>query len=255
MKYNSIFIVFLVFIALTSCATKKDIWYLQDVQDYDGTIVNYSTTTIQPNDILRITVGTLVEEAASAFNMSPQNQAGGANIELMQLQGYLVTTGNTIDFPQIGTISTFNKTVLQLQEDIKNLLEEKALLKDPTVSVRILNAKVTILGEVNAPGTYTFAEENITLLQALGTAGDLTINGRREDVKIIREMGENRQVTTVDLTTAKFFDSEFYQIKPNDVIVVNQNGPRVKSAGFITNIGGLISLASILFTTIVLLTR
>ena len=255
MKYNTILIVFLIFIALTSCATKKEIWYLQDVQEYNGTIVNYSTTTIQPNDILSITVGALVEEAASAFNMAGQNQGGGANLALLQLQGYLVTNRNTIDFPQVGTISTFNKTVLQLQEDIKTILEEKALLKNPTVNVRILNAKVTILGEVNSPGTYTFAEQDITLLQALGTAGDLTINGRREDVKIIREMGANRRVATVDLTSAKFFDSEFYQIKPNDVIVVNQNGPRVKSAGFITNVSGLISLASILFTTIVLLTR
>jgi polysaccharide export outer membrane protein len=256
MKYNSFLTLVLALFMLSSCATKKEIWYLQDAKAFDNTSVTYGTTNIQPNDILQITVGALVEEATLPFDKSSGNQSGGGGgLEMMQLEGYLVSVENTIEFPILGVISTKNKTVLQLQEAIKQSLERNDLLKNPNVNVRILNAKVTILGEVNSPGVYNFSEQNITFLQALGYAGDLSIQGKREDIKLIREVDGNRQIATVDITSAKFMDSEFYHIKPNDVIVVNPNGPKVKSAGFIGNFGTLLSVFTIIFTTVVLITR
>ncbi|TXD83385.1 polysaccharide export protein [Subsaximicrobium wynnwilliamsii] len=255
MKFNVLVIMLLVGTLLSSCASKKEILYLQDASKFDNSELSYGTTKIQPNDILRITVGALIEETAIPFNRSAGGQGGGGGIELIQLEGYLVTNENSISFPQLGSISTKDKTVLELEEYIKQMLESKGLLKAPTVNVRLLNAKVTILGEINSPGVYTFTEQNITLLQAIGYAGDLTINGKREDIKIIRELDGNRQIGTVDLTSGDFLNSDFYHVKPNDVIVVNPNDPRVKSAGFIGNVGTLLSVVSILFTTIVLITR
>ena len=138
----------------------------------------------------------------------------------MQLEGYLVDSKNIINFPVLGPISTLNLTIQDLAEFIKKELIERGHLTDPNVIVRLLNAKVTILGEVNAPGTYNFTEQNITLMQALGYAGDLTINGKRDEYLITREVNGERQVTHIDLTSAEFMKSPYYFVKPNDVIIV-----------------------------------
>ncbi|MCK8480560.1 polysaccharide biosynthesis/export family protein [Psychroserpens algicola] len=251
MKY--ILGVCLVVMLVSSCASKKEILYIQDSENYTNTAINFSSPKIQANDILKITVGALVADTAIPYNKP--SVVGGASVEIMQLDGYLVSKDNTISFPELGEISTENKTVIELESHIRNLLEEGNHLKNPTVNVRLLNAKVTILGEVKQPGTYNFTEYSISLLQALGYAGDLTINGKRDDIKVIREVDGNRLISTVDITSGEFLNSEFYQIKPNDVIVVNPNNPKVKSAGFVGNTSTVISVVSILLTTIVLITR
>nr|WP_321226746.1 polysaccharide biosynthesis/export family protein [uncultured Psychroserpens sp.] len=242
----------LVILLFSSCASKKEVLYMQDLENFNNTSIVFSSPKIQANDILKITVGALVEETAIPYNKA---SSVGTTIELMKLNGYLVTEDNTINFPELGSISTKNKTVFELEQHIKSILEDGNHLKNPTVNVRLLNAKVTVLGEVNAPGVYDFTESSVTILQALGYAGDLTINGKREDIKIIREADGNRIISTIDLTSGAFLNSEFYQIKPNDVVYVGQNNPKVKSAGFVGNTGTLVSVISILLTTVVLITR
>jgi len=242
-----------IFVFAVSCASKKDILYMQDSNEYAQTTLQFSSPKIQPNDILKIDVGALVRESAIPYNKQSNNAAGA--LQLMQLEGYLVSEDNTINFPQLGLISTENKTVLEFQTYIKELLEDGGHLKNPTVNVRLLNAKVTILGEVNSPGTYNFTEYNITLLQALGYASDLTINGKREDIIVLRESEGNRLISHIDLTSTEFIGTDFYQIKPNDVIIVNPNNPKVKSAGFIGNTATFLSVFSILLTTVVLISR
>lgn len=243
----------LILLLMSSCASKKEILYMQDSDNYDNIPMAFSSPKIQINDILKIDIGALIEESAMPYNKS--SATVGASVELMQLEGYLVSKENTINFPEIGNISTKNKTVVELEQHIKELLEDGGHLKNPTVSVRLLNAKVTILGEVRQPGTYNFTEYSVSLFQALGYAGDLTINGKREDIKIIREVDGNRLISTIDLTSTEFLNSEFYQIKPNDVIYVKQNNPKIKSAGFVGNTATVISVVSILLTSIVLITR
>lgn len=250
-----VLIVIFLTIFLNSCANKKDIFYLQNADDYNNTAINFHTTTIQPNDILKITVSTIEPEVAIPYNRSTGVSGSGGNLEQSKLEGYIVTENNIINFPELGEISTKGKTIFQMQEYIKDLLEEGGHLKNPTINVRVLNAKVTILGEVKTPGTFSFTEQNITLLQALGYAGDLTINGKRDDILIMRETDSLRQITHVDLTSADLLMTEFYHIKPNDVIIINPNEPKVKSAGFVGNTGTLISVISILLSTIVLITR
>ena len=106
----------------------------------------------------------------------------------MKLDGYLVSQNSTINFPVLGELSVKEKTTQDLENDIKKLLVDGGYLINPNVTVRLLNAKVTILGEVKMPGTFSFTENNISLLQALGLAGDLTINGSREDVVVLRRI-------------------------------------------------------------------
>lgn len=228
---------------------------MQDAMTEASGEVKYNSATIQPNDILKITVETLVPEAALPYNKTSSQGMQPQNVQLLQLEGYLVSLDNTIKFPVLGEISTDNQTTKQLETTIKEKLVSGGHLLSPTVNVRLVNAKVTILGEVNQPGTYSFTEQNITLLQALGYAGDLTINGKRNDILITREVDGLRKVSHIDLTSASFMNSEFYFIKPNDVIVVNPNNPRVKNAGFVGDVGTILTIASLALSITILLSR
>lgn len=228
---------------------------MQDAEMVAEAEVQYTSAKIQPNDILKILVESTVPEAAIPYNRGGGNTMQPQNIQLLQLDGYLVSKAQTIMFPVLGEVSTRNKTTEQLQESIKNELEIGGHLVNPNVTVRLINAKVTILGEVNQPGTYNFTEQNITFLQALGYARDLTINGQRNDILLSREVDGIRKITHVDLTSATFMNSEYYFIKPNDVIIVNPNDPRVKNAGFIGNVGTVLTIASLALSVTILLTR
>lgn len=254
MRISNIFIVLLIFL-LNSCVSKKEILYMQDVDKYDQKSIVYSQLLIQPNDILKITVGALIPETALPYNRISPKVVQQNSIEMMKLEGYLVSKESTIVFPGLGEISVENMSTSKLEAYLKERLRNDELLLDATVTIRILNSKVTILGEVNKPGTYDFTEERITLLQALGYANDLTIRGKRDDVLIIREADGIRQVKHLDLTSANWFDSPFYFIKPNDVIVVNQNSPKVSSAGYIGDVGTVLALTSVILSAVILITR
>lgn len=245
----------LVFVVLSSCASKKEILYMQDAVQQDNSKVSYESANIQPNDILKITVESTIPEAAIPYNKARALGAQPQNLQVLQLDGYLVSVDNTIKFPVLGEISTINKTTKDLEEEIKDQLTVGGHLVNPTVNVRLINAKVTVLGEVNNPGTYSFTEQNITILQALGYAGDLTINGKRDDILITREVDGVRKISHIDLTSASFMNSEFYFIKPNDNIIVNPNNPKVKSAGFVGNVSTILTIASLALSVTILLTR
>lgn len=245
----------LVLVVLSACASKKEILYMQDAMQQDNSTVSYASANIQPNDILKITVETTIPEAAIPYNKTRALGTQPQNLQVLQLDGYLVSVDNTIKFPVLGEISTANKTTKELEADIKHQLISGGHLVSPTVNIRLINAKVTILGEVKNPGTYSFTEQNITILQALGYAGDLTINGKRDDILITREVDGVRKITHIDLTSSSFMDSEFYFIKPNDNIIVNPNNPKVKSAGFIGNVSTILTIASLALSVTILLTR
>ncbi|MDT0559373.1 polysaccharide biosynthesis/export family protein [Ichthyenterobacterium sp. W332] len=242
-------------VIFSSCASKKEVLYFQDAKEKGALTVSYKSPTIQPNDILDIKIETLVPEVAIPYNKGANSQIQTASIDLLMLNGYLVSTENTINFPVLGEISVKGITTKALESKIKKLLEEGKHLINPGVYIRILNAKVTILGEVNAPGTYNFTEQNINILQALGYANDLTINGVRDDVMIIREVDGIRTISHLDLTSAELLNNPYYTIQPNDIIYVNQNNPKVKTAGFVGNVGTVLTIASLALSVTILLTR
>lgn len=249
------FVGILLLIIMMSCASKKDILYLQDADENIQTKIIYQTPTIQPNDILNISVQTLVPEAAIPYNRGSGSGPGQISIELLKLQGYLVSDQSTINFPNIGKIEVSNLTAEEVEMKIKRVLEDGEYLKNPTVTVRVVNAKFTVLGQVNSPGTFTFTEQNITILQALGYAGDLTINGKRDDIIITRDVNGSRVISHIDLTSTDFMTSEFYFLKPNDNIIVNPNDPKVKQSGFIGNVSTVLTVVSLALTVTLLLTR
>ena len=248
--FYSLFIIFLIF----SCTSKKEILYLQDVDQYSNKDINYTHSKIQPNDVLRINVISMNPEAAIPYN-KVSNGVGSTSLDIMQLDGYLVSENSTINFPVLGILSVKDLTTQDLTILLKERLVNEGHLKSPSIDIRVINAKVTILGQVNSPGTYSFTEQNITLLQALGYAGDLNINGKREDVKILRYENGVQIIAHIDLTSADWLNGPFNFVKPNDTIIVDPNNPKVKSAGFIGNVGTLLSVVSILLTTVVLISK
>ncbi len=248
----------LMLLALTilSCASKKDILYFQDIKKSDQSAIQYMPNEVQINDILYIKISALVDESAQPFNIfNNSSTSNGFNVETIKIQGYLVSQEGSIVFPILGTIKVAGKSTDEVQKFISDILNDKGYLKDPIVSVRIINSKVTVLGEVNNPGTYSFDEQNISLNQAIGYAGDLTINGIRKDVLLIREVNGTRTYVRLDLTSADWFNSPYYYVKQNDVIIVNPNDAKVMSSGYIKDIGTTLGTLSFLLTVYLLLKK
>lgn len=244
----------IILFVLQSCVSKKDVLYLQDASKFEDTDISFLQSTIQPNDILKITVGSLVPEAAIPYNKVVSGNLQNANLDIIKLQGYVVSMDQTINFPVLGTISVKNKTTDELAEELKTSLEQGGHLNNPTIEVRLLNAKVTVLGEVKKPGTFNYTEANLTLLQALGLSGDLTINGKREDILLIREVDGKRKITHINLRSSEWMNTDAYMIKPNDVIIVNPNTRLVKGAG-VVDTGTFLAIASLTLSVVILLTR
>jgi len=239
---------------LQSCTAKKDVLYFQDNTNSTIGDVKIYNQKIEANDILSVKIYSLDSEASRIYNIDLLEDSNNLNgIEIIKLKSYLVSDIGDINIPVLGTIIVNNKTTAELELFVRNKLVNEGHLKDPTVSVRVLNSKVTVLGEVKLPGTYTFPEKNLTLLQALGLAGDLTINGERKDVLLIRHDGNTKMIYHINLTSKDWMDTDLFYIKQNDVIVVNPNNARIKSSGIIGNVATLISLVSLLLTGLLLL--
>tara|TARA_B100000795_G_scaffold128691_2_gene95887 strand:- start:1533 stop:2303 length:771 start_codon:yes stop_codon:yes gene_type:complete len=253
-KIAHFLLLFFVGVILGACTTAKDIYYFQDAETYGNKMINYENSNIQPNDILNIKIGASIAESALPYNKRTGENNNLTSLELLKINGYLVSLEGTIKLPILGVIKVTNKTTSELELNLVKALKEGEHLIKPFVSIRLVNAKVTILGEVNSPGTYTFTEQFISIPQALGYAGDLTINGKRTNLLLIREVAGSRTMTYIDLTTTNWMNDASYRVKPNDVIVVNPNTAGVKSSGFL-NSGNLISIIGFLLTASIYLTR
>ena len=253
---KKLIILFIPFLII-GCTTTKEIVYYQDIDNKDLEPVPdvYSQNKIQINDILNIEVAALNPESVAPykFNTGGNNQQQIQNVEMLKLLGYLVNSDGEINFPQLGRIEAGGKNTLELELYLEELLKE--FVQNPTVRVRIINFKFTFEGEVKNPGTYETTEENITLQQAFGMAGGLGIRGKRENILIIRQLEGERVVKRIDMTKTDWMNTEYAYVKPNDIIYVEPNKPQIASAGFISNIGTVISVISFLTTLTLLITR
>ena len=241
----------ILFIFISSCA-KKDVLFIQDLNESDISNIKYNEIVIQEDDILKIQVTTQSPELTQLFNISATINANA--LENYQLNGYLVNAEGFISFPLLGSIKVKGLTLNQISKLIATSLVTNGELLNPTVDVKIVNAYFTILGEVNKPGRYSFIKNNMDILQAIGIAGDLTINGQRKNVKILRRLNDKLRVSSVDLTSSDFFASPNFQIIPGDIIIVDPNNSRVKNAGIIGNAGNLLSVLSFILSSIILIT-
>ena len=250
---KSIFII-VSFLMISSCTSKRNITYLNGVEKYPNTDISKQKIpyTIQEDDVLRIEIRSMVPEAAIVYNRISNQTNTSTNLNLLQLEGYPVSSAYTINFPVLGILDV-KGTTLELEKKITKLLLDGGHLVSPMVSVRLLNGKFTVLGEVTKAGTYTFLDKNLTLLQALGYAGDLTIDGKRKNITLIREVDGIRYARKLDLTSKDILDNSSYYIRNNDVIIVNPNYNRIKSAGFIGSPQSITSISSILLSITLLI--
>lgn len=249
-------ILLLLILSMMSCASKRDVLYLQDLEETELVKIDsiFSTTRIQSSDILYIQLTAFDDESLDPFRFQKSGQSSrsyNVNMEALKTVGYLVDKQGDIDFPNLGKISVSGKTSGEVAEVLKEAISE--YVTDPTVSVRIINFKVAVLGEVQRPGMFNLNEEGLTLPQALSLAGDLTINGERHKVLIIRNEGGERVYKYIDLTQSDWMNSPFYYLKQNDVVYVQPNNSRVKQSGYIGTVGNVLSLLSIMISLSVLL--
>lgn len=238
---------------LVSCGSVKDIAYLQgDGLIAKTTMVDTFSLKIQKDDLLDIMVSSANPELLRPFLQYGNNANGGGNNYGYSggnnNKGYLVEADGMINFPLLGQVKVAGLTRRQATDLIQNRLEKEGYIKDPIVMVRFLNFRISILGEVNHPGTYNISSERITLFEALSLAGDLTIHGRRNRVAVIRETEGVRTILYHDLRSRDIFQSPDYFLKQNDMVYVEPN--RVKADASIqnqfTSVGTWISLISLL---------
>ena len=243
----------LVIVSILSCATKKEIIYFQDSAELNNTeIPEIFEPLIEPNDILHISISSFDETLVTPFNKERISE-NNANVDNLALQGYLVDSAGSINFPVLGAITVGGKSRSEIEQMLKTKLME--YVTDVVVDVRILNFKVTILGEVVNPGVYTIRNERVTIPEALGLAGDLTEDGDRNNISIIREENGKRIVTKIDITQTDLFDSPFFFLKQNDIIYVEPSLRGVKKSGFIPDIPALLSLVTVMLSAVILITR
>ena len=169
------------------------------------------------------------------------------------LQGYLVNSNGAIRFPVIGDIEVAGKTRMEIENTLQKHIKDYVL--DVVVDVRIMNFNITVLGEVNNPGLYNIRDERVSLPEAIALAGDLTEDGKRAEIVVVREKDGQRQVERVDFRSASFYESEFYFLKQNDLVYVEPSLKGVKKSGFIPDVPALISLFSVILSTVIILTR
>lgn len=225
MKWKQGIFVSLLLLVLSSCNSTKEVIYLQDVEPYKAQeIAQKFEMYIRNDDLLAIMVNSKDPELALPFNMPVVTyQIGTTNTPTQKILGYLVDVNGEIDFPILGKLKVAGLTRLQLTELIKQKLIEEDLIKDPVVTVQFLNFKISVMGEVARPGSFTINSDRITLLEALSMAGDLTIYGRRDRVAVIREVDGKRTILFHDLRSADLFLSPCYYLQQNDIVYVEPN--------------------------------
>ena len=259
---KKLFVPLLLVLALlaASCSTTtwKNINYLQDIQaDTSMNMAINKGIIIQPQDQLSIIVNSSNQELAAMFNKSIATRYAGSEMGQsggQYVTGYVVDNEGNITFPQLGHIKVAGLNRWELQNLLEDMLHTTGLLKDATVTVEFLNFKISVLGEVSSPGTYSVTGDKITIFQALALARDLTIYGQRDNIRVIREQNGKRQIYVLNLTDSEIFSSPAYYLQQNDVVYVTPSRVRAGQGEINENYfksGSFwISLASISMTTI-----
>jgi polysaccharide export outer membrane protein len=270
--YHSVPLFFVLVFFLFSCKTPKNVAYFQDLTDtskiYTQALKETYEVEIKPDDILEIIVNNINSDAAAPFNLGNTNPSLTPNTQIAQGatglklnvptsdnstgKGYLVDKNGAIDFPILGNIKVQGLTIPQLKDSLKLRLNK--YLQDPILNIRLLNYKVTVLGEVGRPSTYSIPSERITVMDAIGMAGDLTIYGKRENVLLIREENGERKFVRLNLNSTNIFESPYYYLKQNDIIYVEPNESKIVASNA-TRLRDIALLTSFLTLLIVIATR
>ena len=240
----------LVLAVLPACSSHKDIAYLQEQEGaLRAAADSLYDARIKPKDLLTITVNTFDREASLPFNlMYPSNSPNGFsnNVGENIMQKYLVDNDGEIDFPVLGNIKVAGLTKKEVEAYLRGRLSVY-LKEEPLVNVRMVNYKISVIGEVAHPNTYTITNEKVNVLEALALAGDMTIYGKRKNVKLMRE-GENgeRNVYTIDLTDKNLIHSPYFYLQQNDVLYVEPNRTKMRNSRYSAMTGQVLTGTSVL---------
>ena len=248
---------------LSSCVNSRKAIYFNNIQD---TTLNNALASVEPviqtNDLLNISVTSLNPEATMVFNTpnittpvsatSSGTTPSAAGYGTPQLMGYLVNSDGTIKFPVLGAVKAAGLTKRQLETLLTDSLSNRKLLVDPIVTARFLNFRVTVLGEVAKPTTLNIASERISILEALGLAGDLTIYAKRDNVLLIRETGDKKLVKRLDLSSNEILTSPYYYLKTNDIVYVEPRKEKIAATSRTQQLLPIILSAASLIAVVVL---
>lgn len=248
-------------LAIFSCAPRQEINYMKDIESIalDNSIKN-SRSTLQPGDQLIIMVTAKDLDVVKPFNQAYSssatttqysNPSSNSLPQQIPVSGptYSVDTDYNIVFPQIGKVSVHGENVESFRVKLAGLISQ--YVKEPVVDAKLINFRVSVVGEVAKPGTYVIPDGTTTVLGALGLAGDLTPFGVRQNVLIVRTVDGVITQNRIDLTSAQFINSPYYYLKQNDVIYVQPNSNREKAARVDPNTGLYISVASVLASLVI----
>jgi polysaccharide export outer membrane protein len=237
----------LLFTITASCVSKKKMIYFQnDEVIYNELLKNYAPK-IQSDDILNITVNAIDAATAMPFNLY-QGSQGNSTRSIT----YLVDNQGNITFPVIGKIGVAGLTTNELKD--KLIVELEAYIKQPIVNIRLENFRVSILGEVKSPGSFNLENEKVSIPEAIAMAGDLSIQGKRKNILLIRKNGENIESIRLDLTDKSIFKSPYYYLAQNDIVYVEPNKAKVNSSAIGTT-SSLIGITSAILSLFLLITR
>ena len=229
---NTIIKSFFICFILSSCANKKDVLYLQDLERNKVEKINLSyVNKLQTDDVLNIVVSSNDNMGVSPFNISPSSGKSGVESSGSGQKtslNYVIRQDGTISFPVLGNIKLVGLTLVEASELLKQNISN--YVKNPIVTIEWVNFKFTILGEVKRPGLYKSSSERITIIEAIGIAGDLDIQADRKNILLIREIGTERFTYNIDLTNKAFIYSEAYYLKQNDQIIVSPNNAKVQAS-------------------------
>lgn len=273
MKNKKSITILMVAFTLASCQSYKRVPYLQSYESltdkaYKEIVINEVNqqdtlydARIQPKDLLSITVNTSDPQAAAPFNLTMQTsinvaQANSTYVTSQPtLQQYLVNNEGEIDFPVIGKLKIGGLTKTAAEKLVREQLRPY-LKETPIVTVRMSNYKISVIGEVNRPGTFTINNEKVNLFEALAMAGDMTVYGIRSNVKLIREDNNGqRNIISLNLNEQNILHSPYYYLQQNDILYVTPNKTKAKNASISNSttiwfsvVGTLVSLASLIVT-------
>ena len=259
MRIKSILLMAACAVVMASCTSYKNVPYLQNAEEIMAAQAELPLydAKIMPKDLLTVTVNTTDPEAAAPFNMTVQTAQNLATSRTSYsqpvLQQYLVNNEGSIDFPVLGTLKVGGLTKNEAEDMIREKL--KPYLKEvPIVTVRMSNYKISVLGEVARPGTFTVSNEKVNVLEALAMAGDLTIWGMRDNVKLVREdAAGKREIIELDLTNAEIITSPYYYLQQNDILYVSPNKTKAKNSDIGSSTSLWFSATSILVSVASLL--
>lgn len=251
-------ILFFIGSIFSSCANRKNMAYFQKGElDTIVESAEFYEMKFRKGDFLHIQVSGATPDAVAIFNpiestvRSTYNGSYGSDNP--QTTGYIVDNEGKINFPVLGKIEVEGKTKLELEDILLEKLEGH--IDNPVINIRLRNFKVSVLGDVRTPGTFTIASERVTLPEAIGIAGDLNITAKRKNVLVVRNSNGVKKEFRVDLTSSEIFSSPVYYLQQNDVVYIEPNQAKMNISKYSPVYTVLISVTSLVITTVVLITN